>query len=90
MVKKGEAMLRLSNPWLKIGITLSEPEVAHQANELRYTRISMEQERLSLQAGPHRYAERLSHKGTSLRAIQAADGGAIDSEGGLSPGYGGV
>ena len=64
MVKKGDAILRLSNQY---GAGTVKPE-----------------------AGPYRYAERLSYKETSLRAIQAADGGAIDSEGGLSPGYGGV
>ena len=90
MVKKGDAILRLSNPLLNIGIMQSEADLAYQENELRNTRISMEQERVKPEAGPYRYAERLSYKETSLRAIQAADGGAIDSEGGLSPGYGGV
>lgn len=48
MVKKGEAILRLSNPLLNIGIMQSEADLAYQENELRNTRISMEQERLSL------------------------------------------
>ena len=48
MVKKGDAILRLSNPLLNIGIMKSEADLAYQENELRNTRISMEQERLSL------------------------------------------
>lgn len=48
MVKKGDAILRLSNPLLNIGIMQSEADLAYQENELRNTRISMEQERLSL------------------------------------------
>ena len=48
MVKKGDVILRLSNPLLNIGIMQSEADLAYQENELRNTRISMEQERLSL------------------------------------------
>ena len=48
MVKKGDAILRLSNPLLNIGIMQSEADLAYQENELRNTRISMEQERLAL------------------------------------------
>ena len=48
MVKKGDVILRLSNPLLNIGIMQSEADLAYQENELRSTRISMEQERLSL------------------------------------------
>lgn len=48
MVRKGDAILRLSNPLLNIGIMQSEADLAYQENELRNTRISMEQERLSL------------------------------------------
>lgn len=48
MVKKGDVILRLSNPLLNIGILQSEADLAYQENELRNTRISMEQERLSL------------------------------------------
>ena len=47
MVKKGDVILRLSNPLLNIGIMQSEADLAYQENELRNTRISMEQERLS-------------------------------------------
>ena len=47
-VKKGDVILRLSNPLLNIGIMQSEADLAYQENELRNTRISMEQERLSL------------------------------------------
>lgn len=48
MVKKGDVILRLSNPLLNIGIMQSEADLAYQENELRNTRISMEQERLGL------------------------------------------
>ena len=48
MVKAGEVILRLSNPLLNIGIMQSEADLAYQENELRNTRISMEQERLRL------------------------------------------
>ncbi len=48
MVKAGEVILRLSNPLLNIGIMQSEADLAYQENELRNTRISMEQERLQL------------------------------------------
>ena len=40
--------MRLSNPLLNIGIMQSEADLAYQENELRNTRISMEQERLQL------------------------------------------
>ena len=48
MVKAGDVILRLSNPLLNIGIMQSEADLAYQENELRNTRISMEQERLPL------------------------------------------
>ncbi|WP_353329967.1 efflux RND transporter periplasmic adaptor subunit [Bacteroides sedimenti] len=48
MVKKGDEILRLSNPLLNIGIMQSEADLSYQENELRNTRISMEQERLRL------------------------------------------
>lgn len=47
-VKAGDVILRLSNPLLNIGIMQSEADLAYQENELRNTRISMEQERLKL------------------------------------------
>lgn len=47
-VKSGDVILRLSNPLLNIGIMQSEADLAYQENELRNTRISMEQERLKL------------------------------------------
>lgn len=47
-VKAGDIILRLSNPLLNIGIMQSEADLAYQENELRNTRISMEQERLKL------------------------------------------
>lgn len=48
IVKAGEVILRLSNPLLNIGIMQSEADLAYQENELRNTRISMEQEHLRL------------------------------------------
>lgn len=48
MVKAGDVILRLSNPLLNIGIMQSEADLAYQENELRNTRISMEQESLRL------------------------------------------
>lgn len=48
MVKKGDVILRLSNPLLNISILQSEADLAYQENELRNTRINMEQERLRL------------------------------------------
>ena len=47
-VKAGDVILRLSNPRLNIGILQSEADLAYQENELRNTRISMEQEHLRL------------------------------------------
>lgn len=47
-VKAGDVILRLSNPLLNIGIMQSEADLAYQENELRNTRINMEQERLKL------------------------------------------
>lgn len=48
MVKRGDIILRLSNPLLNISIMQSEADLAYQENELRNTRLSMEQERLRL------------------------------------------
>ena len=47
-VKACDVILRLSNPLLNIGILQSEADLAYQENELRNTRISMEQEHLRL------------------------------------------
>lgn len=47
-VKAGDVILRLSNPLLNIGIMQNQADLAYQENELRNTRISMEQERLRL------------------------------------------
>ena len=47
-VKAGDVILRLSNPLLNIGIMQSQADLAYQENELRNTRISMEQESLRL------------------------------------------
>ena len=48
LVKAGDIILRLSNPLLNIGILQSEANLAYQENELRNTRLNMEQEHLSL------------------------------------------
>lgn len=48
MVNNGDVILRLSNPLLNISIMQSEADLAYQENELRNTRINMEQERLRL------------------------------------------
>lgn len=90
MVKKGDVILRLSNPLLNIGIMQSEADLAYQENELRNTRYKYGAGTVESEAGSYRYSERIHYKETSLRTIQAADGGAIDSEGGLSPSYGGI
>ena len=39
MVKKGDVILRLSNPLLNIGIMQSEADLAYQENELRLSLI---------------------------------------------------
>jgi HlyD family secretion protein len=49
IVKKGDVIIRLSNSNLKLNILSTEANLAEQINFLRNTRISMEQERLSLQ-----------------------------------------
>lgn len=48
MVKKGEVILRLSNPDLYLNILNSEGQLAEKENFLRNTQITMEQERLSI------------------------------------------
>ena len=47
-VKKGEAILRLSNPDLYMNILTSEAQLAEKENILRNTQITMEQERISI------------------------------------------
>lgn len=47
-VKKGDVIIRLSNPLLNIGILQSEANLMYQENELRNTRINMEHEHLRL------------------------------------------
>lgn len=47
-VRAGDVILRLSNPFLNIGILQSEADLAYQENELRNTHLSMEQEHLRL------------------------------------------
>lgn len=48
MVKKGEVILRLSNPDLYLNILNSEGQLAEKENFLRNTQITMEQERLAI------------------------------------------
>ena len=48
MVKKGDIILRLSNPDLHLNILDSEAQLAEKENFLRNTQIKMEQERLQI------------------------------------------
>jgi len=48
MVKKGDAILRLSNPDLSLSILNSEAQLAEKSNFLRNTRVTMEQEKLQI------------------------------------------
>ena len=48
MVKKGEIILRLSNPDLYLNILNSEAQLAEKEDFLRNTQITMEQEKLSI------------------------------------------
>lgn len=47
-VKKGDVIVRLSNPQLNIAILESEASLAEKENFLRNTRVQMEQEKLNL------------------------------------------
>lgn len=49
MVRKGDVIIKLTNPQLNMEILNSEANLAYQENELRNTRVSMEQEKLNLQ-----------------------------------------
>jgi HlyD family secretion protein len=48
MVKKGDVILRLSNPDLYLNILNSEGDLAYKENMLRNTQIAMEQEKLQI------------------------------------------
>jgi HlyD family secretion protein len=48
MVRKGEVIVRLTNPMLSLNILDSEAQLAEKQNFLRNTQVTMEQERLSL------------------------------------------
>jgi HlyD family secretion protein len=48
MVKKGDKILRLSNPDLYLNILDSEAQLAEKENFLRNTQVTMEQERISI------------------------------------------
>jgi HlyD family secretion protein len=50
MVKKGDIILRLSNPDLYLNILDSEAQLAEKENFLRNTQVTMEQERLSIKS----------------------------------------
>lgn len=47
-VKKGEVIIRLTNPMLNLNILDSEAQLAEKQNFLRNTQVSMEQEKLGL------------------------------------------
>jgi len=69
-VKAGDVILRLSNPLLNIGILQSEADLAYQENELRNTRISMEQEHLRLQQDRISLNKELVQKGRRYRQYE--------------------
>jgi HlyD family secretion protein len=48
MVRRGEVIVRLSNPMLNLHILDSEAQLAEKQNFLRNTQVTMEQERLTL------------------------------------------
>jgi HlyD family secretion protein len=48
MVKKGEVILRLSNPDLNLGVLNSEAELAQKSNELRNTMVAMQQHKIQI------------------------------------------
>jgi HlyD family secretion protein len=48
MVRKGEVIVRLTNPMLSLNILDSEAQLAEKQNFLRNTQVTMEQERLNL------------------------------------------
>lgn len=48
-VRRGEVIVRLSNPMLSLDILNSEAQLAEKQNFLRNTQVTMEQEKLSLQ-----------------------------------------
>jgi len=48
MVRKGEIIVRLTNPMLSLNILDSEAQLAEKQNFLRNTQVTMEQERLNL------------------------------------------
>jgi len=48
MVKKGQVIVRMSNPDLMLSILYSEAQLAEKSNFLRNTRVTMEQEKLQI------------------------------------------
>lgn len=49
LVKRGDVIVKLTNPQLNMQILTSEADLAEKENLLRNTRVSMEQEKLNLQ-----------------------------------------
>ena len=48
MVKKGQVLLKLSNPDLSLGLLNSEAMLAKNSNELRNTRVAMQQHKIQI------------------------------------------
>lgn len=70
-VRAGDVILRLSNPLLNIGILQSEADLAYQENELRNTRLSMEQEHLRLKQDRIGLSKELVQKERRFRQYDA-------------------
>lgn len=73
-VKAGDVILRLSNPLLNIGIMQNQADLAYQENELRNTRIAMEQERLRLEEERIGLATRLNRAKRHYRQYERLHG----------------
>lgn len=69
-VRMGDVILRLSNPLLNIGILQSEADLAYQENELRNTRLSMEQEHLRLKQDRIGLSKELTQKERRFRQYE--------------------
>lgn len=69
-VRTGDVILRLSNPLLNIGILQSEADLAYQENELRNTRLSMEQEHLRLKQDRIGLSKELTQKERRFRQYE--------------------
>ena len=69
-MRAGDVILRLSNPLLNIGILQSEADLAYQENELRNTRLSMEQEHLRLKQDRSGLSKELVQKERRFRQYE--------------------